>query len=99
MRQTSAIVGGASQEQASLASISTGPYVLSKLSSVGLVLSGYEWVYGDPATRKTPYEPHLNEDGKLSNIDLSDFNGQYPGDHAYCGCHLEPKFEKQGKLI
>lgn len=94
LRQTSAIVGGASQEQASLASISTGPYVLSKLSSVGLVLSGYEWVYGDPATRKTPYELHLNEDGKLSNIDLSDFNGQYPSDHVFCQCYLEPKFEK-----
>lgn len=94
LRKTSAIVGGASQEQASLASISTGPYVLSKLSSVGLNLSGYKWVYGDPATRKTPYEPHLNEDGKFSNIDLSDFNGQYPSDHIFCQCYLEPKFEK-----
>ena len=67
--------------------------------AVGLTLGGYEWVYGDPGSRTTPFDQHLDLDGEqfatwddpiLQNVDdWPDAEFLHPGDHPYCQCTFQ----------
>lgn len=92
LRGVSAILGGATVSQIAFASIATGPFAINAITSNGYKLDSYMWSYGSVATRKFPYELHIQEDGKISDANLTGFNGQAPGDHFRCQCHLEPMF-------
>jgi hypothetical protein len=92
LKQVSAILGGADASQSGLYSLATGPVTLNAYARAGFRHVGWEWIYGDPATRTYPYEPHEKLSRKIASIDLSEFNGQYPNDHNYCQCELDPIF-------
>ena len=94
LRKVSATIGGADAEQDDMSSISTGPITLAAYSRAGYSLEGYLWVYGDPATRITPYEPHVALSGHLAGISMKEFGSNRPKDHAWCQCILEPRFKK-----
>jgi hypothetical protein len=64
------------------------------------------WVYGDPAARLQPFEPHHALDGATFSTwsdpvlvnaspwpSVSHF---YPGDHGGCLCSWAPVLEEQG---
>lgn len=78
--------------------IGTGQLVRSVLSEHGVGVEGYRWDYG-PARRTRPFEPHQ----ALHDVEFTDFEDDVlalpggwpgpfamPGDHAGCGCDVEP---------
>lgn len=83
--------------------VATGPDVEQVLLTVGFRRRGYEWVYGDPGSRTTPFEPHANLDGVefsrwdddvlANNDDWPDGSHYYPGDHLWCQCSFVPLYE------
>jgi len=83
--------------------VGTGPDVMEALVTVGLTHAGYSWVYGDPSSRRSNFEPHEELDGtvfaNLSDPVLSNSFGFppspffYPGDHRGCLCTYEPVIE------
>lgn len=80
--------------------VGTGPDVEEVLLTVGFARRGYEWVYGDPGSRTTPFEPHADLDGVqftgwddpvLANTgEWPPEAFYYPGDHLWCQCSFVP---------
>ena len=95
LRKVAAVAGGADEAQSDKSSIATGPPLLTAYARVGLGQVGWRWEYGDPSTRKNPYEPHVVLDDRFSAVDLSNYEGMYPQDHFHCQCILEPVFEQE----
>jgi hypothetical protein len=102
VRESLAVAGGnpAPHPADVLGGIASGPFTDEVLGEVGLGAGGYEWLYGDVATRGKPFEPHSDLDGVL----FEDFNDPqltnptdwpgptlYPGDHSYCQCEAAPR--------
>lgn len=66
----------------------------------GVTAEGGRWLYGDPASRTRPFEPHYDLDG----VTFSDWNDEilrnpfafpdteffFPGDHSTCQCDYIP---------
>lgn len=93
LRKVASTVGGGQPEQSDMFSIATGPRTIAAYTQAGYSHIGWIWNYGDPATRMNPYEPHETINHQHSTLDLSGFGGLFPGDHRYCQCILDPKFE------
>lgn len=80
--------------------VATGTTVLDLWQQHGHVVAGWEWVYGDPGTRTTPFDPHLSLDGVsfaswedpvLTNSEPWPELPYYrPGDHDWCQCDFVP---------
>lgn len=82
--------------------VATGPAVIDTLATIQIRTTGYEWVYGDPGSRQSNFEPHEALDG----IGFSSFQdpvlanpGSWPpvayfspGDHFGCQCDFVPRF-------
>ena len=83
-----------------LRGLANGPTVVDQLSLFGLEEEGFLWVYGDPGTRGTTFEPHRS----LGGVEFTDFDDPrlanlagvwpgvshfHPGDHAFCQCSLQ----------
>lgn len=82
--------------------LTSGPRAREVARYAGMILLGYEWVYGDPATRRSPFDPHWELDG----VQLSDWTDDRlltppgyewlgvshmaPGDHPGCQCTWMP---------
>lgn len=115
VRQALVIAGGdnAPAKPTSLASIgsltgtptggvATGTTIDRVLVTVGFRRAGYEWVYGDPSSRQTPFEPHADLDGiefqswtddvLVNGNDWPPSTYLYPGDHLYCQCTFVPLY-------
>lgn len=79
--------------------IATGEAITGALTSNGVGVEGFAWVYG-PASRSRPFEPHRDLDGvQFVNFDdavLANSSGwpddafYFPGDHGGCLCDFEP---------
>lgn len=73
-----------------------GRTTIRLLDSAGLQIGGYVWVYGDPSSRRAPFDPHLDlagvefnswTDPVLENVgDWPEEAYYFPGDHLYCQC-------------
>lgn len=83
--------------------IGTGQLVADTFARHGWQITGWEWVYGDPSTRQTNFEPHLALDGQVikdwNSDDLSvggntwlATTGYRPGDHNFCACSFSPVY-------
>lgn len=75
------------------------PGMIRMLAVNGLKVTQCRWRYGDIALRKRPFEPHVEQAGRVTTIDGhvgGGFNGTgwYPGDHNGCLCRLVPIFGK-----
>lgn len=78
--------------------VALGDLVLEVFAQHGRVVAGWEWSYGDPGSRKQPFEPHEDLDGVqfdswddpvLAIGDGGDWiDGDFyrPGDHDSCQC-------------
>lgn len=73
--------------------------------SVGSFATQYTWVYGDPATRRDPFEEHKDLSGRKwfswEEFDALDKGGgdpstvgsvYFPGDHNGCQCNYDIEF-------
>jgi len=86
--------------------VATGETARTALVRVGLKVSSWVWVYGDPGSRGAPFEAHERLDGvRFSSWDDPRLSVQpgdgwlgvshyYPGDHLYCQCDFIPVFEE-----
>lgn len=115
VRESLAVAGGAPAEAATgtesfagpegrpSGGIATGDLLLGAWAdAIGIMPTGWRWLYGDPAARRTPFEPHealdLVEfatwsDDVLANPDgWPDGDYYRPGDHLGCLCDFEPIF-------
>ena len=90
-------------EPSSFDGFALSPGMVRLLAANGLKVSQCRWRYGDIALRKKPFEPHVEQAGKLTTIDGrvgqsrgEGFNGTgwFPGDHNGCLCRLVPIFTK-----
>ena len=80
--------------------VATGSRLTDTLATVEIRVGGWRWLYGDPGSRTTNFEPHLAFDGQefssftdpaLANPDeWPDTAYYHPGDHLYCQCDFEP---------
>lgn len=81
--------------------VATGQTIEGLLASaLGAVFGGYSWVYGDPSSRGTVFDPHFELDGvsftAWDDDVLTNFGPWppvpylYPGDHLYCQCAFAP---------
>lgn len=80
--------------------VATGVDVMDLWARHGQVVAGWEWVYGDPSARTTPFDPHLSLDGVqfdtwedpvLTNTEgWPDVDFFRPGDHDWCQCDFVP---------
>lgn len=82
--------------------VATGDTVLSLWSRHGRVVGGWEWVYGDPASRSRAFENHERLDGvqfahwsdAVLLVDPDDgwlgITHYRPGDHGGCQCDFVP---------
>lgn len=96
------------QDEVIATGVGTGPDAMEALVTVGLTHAGYVWVYGDPSSRRSNFEPHEELDGtvfaNLSDPVLSNSFGFppspffYPGDHRGCLCTYEPVIESDSDL-
>lgn len=83
--------------------IGTGQLVQDTFARHGWQVTGWEWVYGDPSTRQSNFQPHLDLDGQ----EIKDWNsddlsvgedswlattGYRPGDHRGCSCSFIPVY-------
>lgn len=94
--------GGEAATQAGRApgGVALGELVQDLWSQHGRVVSGWQWAYGDPGSRTTPFEPHFELDGvEFSGWDdpvLANGEGFpedaffRPGDHDGCQCDFVP---------
>lgn len=89
--------------------IGTGQLVQDTFARHGWQITGWEWVYGDPSTRQTNFEPHLALDGQVirdwNSDDLSvgedtwlATTGYRPGDHRGCSCSFIPVYAETGNV-
>ena len=102
LRRTSAVAGGSPDpgEDSGVADaavtgglISTGLIVTDWLRREReLTVTGWEWVYGDPAARRTPFPEHVALDGAVAASRDGFSGGWHPGDHIGCLCVLSPTF-------
>lgn len=84
--------------------VATGTTVDRLLIQAQVTRAGYRWVYGDPSSRTTPFEPHLDLDGvqfqewddpQLVNVSAWPEDPFYfPGDHLWCQCTFVPVLER-----
>ena len=83
--------------------LALGDNTLRTLREGGLVTAGYVWEYGDPASRRSNFEPHQNLDGvefiEWTDPSLGAFGSWvgvshfFPGDHKGCRCQTIPIVE------
>lgn len=66
--------------------LATGPAMLGLLVAMGVAVTSWEWVHGEP---DRPYPDHVELNGRVE-ANPDDFDGQAPGDHEGCTCNLEP---------
>lgn len=107
VRRALAVAGGgdASSTAPDVGGLTGGRLAENAAAQAGLRLVGYTWRYG-AGMRRQPFEAHRALDGtefsswedpKLSTSLRPDdaWVGAYfhPGDHAYCQCDAEPRFE------
>jgi len=103
-REVLSISGGVpapvATEPLTLGGVATGPIAVETVEEQGMTFEGYEWIYGDPGTRTTVFEPHYELNG-LKFTDFSDValaNSEdwppgpsyFPGDHPGCQCDYAP---------
>ncbi len=81
--------------------VALGDLALDVFARHGRVVQGWVWDYGDPGSRTTPFEPHLDLDGQqfdswddpvlalTAEGDWIDGDFYRPGDHEWCGCDFE----------
>ena len=82
--------------------VATGTRTMDVMATVNLFPAGFEWLYGDPSSRTTNFEPHYALDGVtfssfedpvLANSEAwPDVAFYRPGDHFACGCDFAPVF-------
>lgn len=90
-----ATTGGNSQS-----GVVSGETAINAMSDAGLKQDGWVWVYGDPSSRTTPFEPHADLDGEtfdgwedplLTNDEpWPEGSFYFPGDHDGCQCTFAP---------
>lgn len=83
--------------------LATGMDVLGQLGQQGIITRRYIWVYGDPGSRTSNFEPHMDLDGiefgsvtdtvLANSLDWPPAPYFYPGDHLGCQCTFEPLFD------
>ena len=86
--------------------VATGTRTTDVLATVNITPGGFVWLYGDPGSRTTNFEPHENLDQEpfanfsdpvLFNPDeWPDVEFFRPGDHLYCQCDFAPAFTEGG---
>lgn len=81
--------------------VALSPGLLEALASKqGLRVVQCRWRYGDPAWRRTPFQPHRDLAGKFTTVDghagigFDGVEGWQPGDHKGCLCSLVPVFAR-----
>lgn len=107
MREALARAGGADSVASATAAVqgstppggvALGELVRSVWRDHGQVVGGWTWVYGDPSSRGTPFDAHMDLDGvtfatwddELLAVQPGDdwlgVDFYRPGDHAWCQC-------------
>jgi hypothetical protein len=87
--------------------IGTGELIREALTSHGVEVEAYRWIYGI-AARRSPFEPHRALDGVVfENFDdevlanrssFPPLSHYLPGDHAGCLCDFEPVIVPRSEL-
>lgn len=82
--------------------IGSGERVREALATVSISTAGFQWLYGDPGSRTSNFEPHEALDGTefssftdpvLANSEAWPAVAYYhPGDHRGCQCDFAPLF-------
>lgn len=81
------------------AGVALGQLVQDTWAAHGRVVDGWRWVYGDPSSRTTPFDSHVELDGVefqgweddvlLNPSDWPPVTFLRPGDHMWCQCDFE----------
>ena len=88
--------------------VATGPTIVKAFHDhAGISPMGWQWVYGDPSTRETPFEPHRSLAGLVftswtdealaaSPASWPPVAHYFPGDHLWCQCDAAPFMRDEG---